>query len=57
MVPFVRYDISCGVSSIVSPGRNGFRFVTDAAGIGFRHDLSLCLAGQLAKHDEDRCHP
>ena len=57
MVSFVRYDISCGVSSIVSSGRNGFRFVADAAGIGFRHDLSLCLAGPLAGHDEDRCNP
>ncbi len=57
MVVFVRYDISCGVSSIVSPGRNGFRLTTDAAGIGFRHDLSLCLAGPPVGHDEDRCNP
>ena len=55
MVLFVRYDISCGVSSIVSPGRNGFRLTTDAAGIGFRHDLSLCRTGLPMQHDEDRC--
>lgn len=55
MVLSVRYDISCGVSSIVSSGRNGFRLTAGAAGIGFRHDLSLCLAGTPAGHDEDRC--
>jgi GcrA cell cycle regulator len=38
MVLLVRYDISCGVSCIVSPGRNGFRFrrtlpVSDSAKI------------------------